>query len=115
MTRDLERQLLERFPALFLDLWGNPRVTGLTRIELPDEWFPLLERLCEALAPYHLHFSQLKVKFGELRVYYRTEQERKPIDEVVARFEAESRQEQWQQALSDSLANIARRVNRQSA
>jgi hypothetical protein len=73
MNRDLVRALQARFPRFFRDLYGDPRETCMSRgCEFADGWYPLLERLCEELepvAPPEFRFTQVKEKFGEMRVY----------------------------------------------
>ena len=73
MNRDLERKLQARFPGFFRDLYGDPRETGMSRgCEFADGWYRLLERLCEELepvAPLEFRFTQVKEKFGQMRVY----------------------------------------------
>ena len=73
MKQELERNLQARFPRFFRDLYGDPRKTGMSRgCEFADGWYRLLERLCEELepvAPPEFRFTQVKEKFGEMRVH----------------------------------------------
>ena len=73
MKRELERDLQARFPRFFRDLYGDPRVTCMSRgCEFADGWYRLLERVCEELepvAPPEFKFVQVKEKFGRLRIY----------------------------------------------
>jgi hypothetical protein len=73
MNRDLERELQACFPRFFRDLYGDPRETCMSRgCEFVDGWYRLLERLCEGLepvAPPEFRFTQVKEKFGQMRVY----------------------------------------------
>lgn len=73
MNKDLELQLQEQFPSFFCDLYGDRRVTGLAHgLGCGDGWFNLIKETCQQLtdAGADLRFSQIKEKFGSLRMYY---------------------------------------------
>ena len=73
MSPHLEARLRDRHPALFRDLYGDPRETCMHRgLECDDGWFGIIERLCrrlEEVAPPGFKFTQVKEKFGSLRIY----------------------------------------------
>jgi len=78
MTKELQDKLYNDFPKLFRqkDLpkeesamcWG---------IDCPDEWYDIIYKLCRTIQNYidwneqkQIEFTQVKEKFGFLRVYY---------------------------------------------
>jgi len=73
MKQELERNLQARFPRFFRDLYGDPRETCMAfGCDFEDGWYPIVERLCEALnlvAPPEFKFTQVKEKFGAMRIY----------------------------------------------
>lgn len=81
MRKELELHLVDMFPSFFRDYGGDPRQTcmswGCTH---GDGWLEILVSLCEnieeecekdAEAKKNFKFSQIKEKFGTLRVYTR--------------------------------------------
>lgn len=74
MNREKVDALQKRFPKFFVDLWGDPKETCLAfGIETRDGWYGLIESLCERIgeAPPEFKFTQIKEKFGLLRIYSR--------------------------------------------
>ena len=78
MTEDLELALVAEFPEIFRDYWGSPQETCMAwGCEHSDGWFPIVRGLCRAIshhlkgrdAPTEFKFTQVKEKFGTLRVY----------------------------------------------
>lgn len=68
-----EIRIFERFPKLFrqatLSCQESCMYWGL---EVPQRWFPYIEKLAEQIneiAPDNVEFSQVKEKWGQLRVY----------------------------------------------
>lgn len=77
MSPHLENQLVDQYPALF----GRGAVSSSSSlhwgIECADGWYDLLDGLCREIQAYvvksgsaQVVFSQIKEKFGELRIYY---------------------------------------------
>lgn len=76
MSPELEKKLADDFPVLFRGR-SKPLTESLMRFgcEHDDGWFNIIYCLCEAIN-YHLknseldfEFTQIKEKFGTLRVY----------------------------------------------
>lgn len=74
MDRKLEKSLLERYPSFFPNIYGNPVKTSLAfGLECDNGWFSIVEELCEKIASLGdigFEFTQIKEKWGLLRVYY---------------------------------------------
>lgn len=69
-----EKELFNKYPKLFrrveLDMEESCMCWGL---EIPDEWLPTIEQLCEdlnSIDPDAVEFEQIKSKFNMLRIYY---------------------------------------------
>lgn len=99
MREELERQLIEEFPDLFVDKDKPPTESLMCfGCECDDGWFDILRTMCACIAnhlkygpqprefPYR--FSQIKEKFAGLRVYDYGADEY--IDGVTAMAEAMS-------------------------
>jgi len=82
MNAQLEHQLRDKYPQLFVDLYGDPTQTCMAwGLECDDGWYTLIDVLCRQIQhhqqwnmPKHLHpvvVEQVKEKFGTLRFYYR--------------------------------------------
>ena len=78
MSPDLENKLYTEFPKLFVQKYLPKEKTCMCwGIETPDEWFNVLFRLCTVIQEYidtkenikQIEFTQIKEKFGYLRVY----------------------------------------------
>lgn len=73
MRKDLEQKLIEDFPSLFRDMYGDPMKTSMAfGVETRDGWYDLIHELCTKLKDIvndEFHFLQIKEKFGILRVY----------------------------------------------
>lgn len=76
MSPHLENRLIEKYPELFRDK-DKPATESLMcyGCEHDDGWFPIIDTMC-SLISQHLkkkgldyRFSQIKEKFGGLRVY----------------------------------------------
>src|SRR6202046_2442093 len=79
MRKELEQQLVERYPTWF-NIGGDIRYTAMAwGFTHDDGWFDILWRLCEDLEPLVAEFErtsglkfevlQVKEKFGGLRFY----------------------------------------------
>jgi hypothetical protein len=80
MSPDLEEKLVVRYPELFQDK-DKPLTESLMAFgcECSDGWFAILDGMCDCIAShvknghwtaeYPYRFSQIKEKFGGLRVY----------------------------------------------
>lgn len=74
---ELERALLKKYPRIFSGTDTSRELDTHWVIECGDGWYPILEKLCEEIqggvvknyAP-KVKFTQIKEKFGELRIYY---------------------------------------------
>ncbi|QAU48842.1 hypothetical protein [Bradyrhizobium guangzhouense] len=86
-VHDWRVELIEAHSALFQPPKGHPeRASGYPWCE--QGWQGLLERMCSRIeaALRHgerIHFSQVKEKFGELRVYWRGEVSPETADRIM--------------------------------
>lgn len=82
MNAQLEHQLRDKYPDLFVDLYGDPKQTCMAwGLECDDGWYTLIDVLCRQIQhhqqwnmPKHIQpvvVEQVKEKFGTLRFYYR--------------------------------------------
>ena len=92
MSPKLTAELVQKYPRLFAEVGSTPQESCMAfGIECGDGWFQILESLCETLSggysgsrrteadgvdgvmeyefPYVI-FTQIKEKFGTLRVYH---------------------------------------------
>ena len=78
MKTSLQENLFKDFPKLFKqkDL-PKERTCMCWGIETPDEWYDIIYKLCLTIQNYidwneakQIEFTQVKEKFGSLRVYY---------------------------------------------
>ena len=73
MNRDLEQALVRDFPSLFCDYGCDPRKSCMAfGCDVADGWEPLIRETCKRLAALRigdLALSQVKEKFGLLRIY----------------------------------------------
>ena len=78
MNKDLQETLYQKYPAIFrqkdLDKTKTCMCWG---IETPDRWYDVIYKLCETIQNHinwnnlkQIEFTQVKEKFGSLRVYY---------------------------------------------
>ena len=93
MKRELELELVNKYPQLFKDYRADPRVSCMAfGCECGDGWFHLIDEACKQIMetnpPKDVYFVQIKQKFGELVLYisYYT----KEIEEIIDKFEYES-------------------------
>ena len=82
MNAQSEHQLRDKYPELFVDIWGDPRQTAMAwGLECDDGWYTILDTLCRQIS-HHLKYNtepnvqpvileQVKEKYGTLRFYYR--------------------------------------------
>ena len=79
MDDKLERKLIDKYPKLF-SLYEDqmrefkkekPFLPIVFGCEIGDGWYGLMEELCERLSALEedIQFSQIKEKWGQLRVY----------------------------------------------
>ena len=78
MKQELEQKLYNDFPKLFRqkDLPITESAMGWG-IDTPDEWFDVIYKACQLIQDYcnsddnkQIEFTQVKEKFGQLRMYY---------------------------------------------
>ncbi|QGT82820.1 hypothetical protein [Pseudomonas coronafaciens] len=88
MTDELERNLLIKHFRIFGVDRSSLDVTTHWEIGCGDGWFMLLEKLCDDIQAHieeqqipQVEFSQIKEKFGELRVYYSRGDQR--VEELI--------------------------------
>jgi hypothetical protein len=70
----LEKKLYEKYPSLFRDKDAPMNVTCMCwGIDCDNGWYDILDELCSELMKLKgselIHFSQIKQKYGTLRVY----------------------------------------------
>jgi len=95
--QEFEKKLKYKYPNLYADIWKDPMQTCMAwGVETGIGWFELIEKMSEKLEPickkYGCKMSQIKEKFGTLRVYmshYPKEVE-KEIDDIIDEAERES-------------------------
>lgn len=82
MTPELDKVLVEKYPKIFKDRYGNMQQTAMCwGFETGDGWYQLIDRLCRSIQSHidsnpHLNISQVvavqvKEKFATLRFYIR--------------------------------------------
>ncbi|MDI9849525.1 hypothetical protein QM467_15825 [Rhodoblastus sp. 17X3] len=80
MSPELERQLVDKYPTLFVDYGADPSQSAMAfGFDCGDGWFDLLDTLCSQLVALdhtesggevqRLRARQVKQKFGTLRFY----------------------------------------------
>lgn len=74
MKKELEKTLIEKYPKIFRDMYGDETQTCLTwGCECGDGWFGLIDELCDRIVqldpPDDFYVLQVKEKFGGLRFY----------------------------------------------
>ena len=80
MKKELEMSLVTKYPLMFRDYGGDPYETCMNRgMEHGNGWFEILSTLCENIEKElqnhqelreKFKFTQVKEKFGRLRVYF---------------------------------------------
>lgn len=74
MDAELEKKLQQDYPEFFIDLYGDMTKTCMAwGIETGNGWYQLIDDLCKQIKqtnpPKEFKFSQIKEKFGTLRIY----------------------------------------------
>lgn len=80
MKRELDAKLVEKYPKIFKDRYGNMKDTCMCwGFECDDGWYWIIDNLCSTIQSYidnnkHLDIQQVvavqvKEKFGGLRFY----------------------------------------------
>jgi len=89
MREELEKKLVEKYPNILSEYGGDPRYTCMAwGFECGDGWYSILEELCEKVSKFPgFKFDQVKEKFGELRIYFKCNEEydeeaQKAVDEA---------------------------------
>ena len=78
MKQKLQDKLFKDFPKLFIQKDLDKTKTCMCwGIETPDRWYDVIYKLCETIQNHinwnnlkQIEFTQVKEKFGSLRVYY---------------------------------------------
>ena len=88
MDMKLQRQLFKRFPKLFTQRKLPMSQTCMCWLfECGDGWYNIINDLCHNLQGINadIEFSQIKEKFGTLRVYYDNngEYDTSNVDELI--------------------------------
>jgi len=82
MNAKLEHQLKNKYPDLFVDIYGDPQQTCMAwGLECDDGWYTIIDVLCKQIQHHQqwnmakdiqpVVLEQVKEKFGTLRFYYR--------------------------------------------
>lgn len=96
MNKQLEKQLIERFPSFFVDMYKSPMETCLAfGCDCGNGWAKLIWDTCEEIEQYlkthelgyNFKFEQIKQKFGGLRIYSNGDQ---TICDILDRAEDKS-------------------------
>lgn len=76
MNKQLEKQLIERFPSFFVDMYKSPMETCLAfGCEYSDGWYELTWKMCEEIEEYlKTHTLNYPFKFEQLKEKYRIAQ-----------------------------------------
>ena len=85
MREELDAALVEKFPKIFANRYGDLRETAMVwGFSCDDGWYWLLEELCAALqwdtdknGHPQIVATQVKEKYGTLRFYTQSENDRK--------------------------------------
>lgn len=96
MKKELSQQLQDLCPNLYVDMWGDWQITGLSfGIEAPDDWFEILKEASLKLEQLILKIplklqpqykaAQVKNKFGQLRFYMSKTTPK--MDEIISKAE----------------------------
>jgi len=90
MSPKLQNKLFKEFDQMFAERSLNIEQTAMCwGVECGDGWFTLLWEMCQELKPIvddSFRFTQIKEKFGELRVYYRGGAKNLKDDDKIARI-----------------------------
>jgi hypothetical protein len=78
MKQELQDKLYKDFPKLFIQKdWDKTKTCMCWGIETPNEWYNVIYNLCQTIQNHidwnkspQIEFTQVKEKFGSLRVYY---------------------------------------------
>lgn len=72
MKKELTDRLAAKYPLLFRDLYGDYTKTCMSGgIECGDGWYDIIDNFCAKVAPSSpdIYFTQIKEKFGTIRLY----------------------------------------------
>ena len=95
MDEGLEKEMSARFPKILRDMGGDPKSTCMAwGLECGNGWFGLLSSALEKIqfvcdlstqagTPVQLVASQIKEKFGTLRLYYSVEGTAPVVERVL--------------------------------
>jgi hypothetical protein len=76
MRNDLQQRLFDIFPELFARRHLDRQTSCMDGINVPDGWWQVMFDLADGIRYLNedgistVRFEQIKVKFGDLRVYY---------------------------------------------
>lgn len=92
MRKDLQDKLYAKYPGLFAQKDLPMTETGMCwGVECGDGWFKIIDEACEELSKLQgIQFSQVKEKFGGLRLYLDTYDEGGVADKIIHKAEKES-------------------------
>ena len=106
MNKKIERKLREEFPSLFKNLYGDQGETCMAYgCSIRDGWEELLRDTCTKMVECQernpqteIYFSQIKEKFGYLRLGYTWNEPNEPLERkvrqelslIIAKAESES-------------------------
>ena len=73
MKKELELELVKKYPNLYKEYGGDPGKTCMAwGIACGDGWYKLIDELSAKLEPLGVVAAQVKEKFGGLRFYLET-------------------------------------------
>jgi hypothetical protein len=96
MKKELELELVKKYPNLYKDYGGDPRVTCMHwGFSHGDGWYKIIDELSAKLEPFGVVAAQVKEKFGGLRFYldyphHLSEEDRKKVREIKNEYEEKS-------------------------
>jgi len=78
MTQEQDKYLVEKYPLIFMDRYGDMKKTAMVwGFEHGSGWFHIIDKLCSCIQNYidnnkkpQIVATQVKEKFGSLRFYF---------------------------------------------
>lgn len=69
MNLEFKQKLVDQYPKLFMQT-NVERSSMRYGVSTGDGWYDIINDACSKLVEYPVEFSQVKEKFGELRMYF---------------------------------------------
>ena len=120
MNEKLEKQLVESYQKLFPDTSSTEEHSCMCYgCQCNDGWFKIIDEACKKLSKFseYIYLSQIKEKFGELRIYYdyRTDvsqREKKTIQDALVEITTEASNQSLKQCeICGEKANFCVRLD----